>query len=104
MHNLDDDNNNNKNDNDNDNDNNDGGERASAVNHCRRLCPQQQHIEGAAMLMMPTATQDDGSRLGRKNSNQQTMGAKVMAMMGDDDAGGEGWMTPPKTPLWLPLL
>jgi hypothetical protein len=57
------------------------------------------------MLMMPTTMQDDSFCQGREeNNNQQTMGARVMTATSNNDARGEGWMTPPETPPWLPLL
>ena len=87
MHNLDD---NNYDNNNNGNNNNDdgGGERASAVNRCCHLRPQQRQMKGVTMLTMPTATQDDAFHQGRENNNQQTTGARVMALTGDDDERG----------------
>ena len=56
------------------------------------------------MLMMPMTMHNNAFCQGRENNNQQTMGARVTIATGNDDAGGEGWMTPPETPPQLMLL
>ncbi len=45
-------------------------------------------MKGAAMLMMPLATQDEAFRQSRENNNQQMTGASVMTSTGDNDSGG----------------